>query len=232
MKRWVGGTICSLLIIFFSLVSGIQFSNGWTIGDYIYKFLNQPPWSNGLSGTHYSAIATLILLFAGVICLMVLLESAPTKLAKRLKLITLIAVLCWPLLVSSGEQLVMRYSTGINAIEYDKRISTCNFKDGDDGRILVSGSFHLTNHGEKPVKFYIKIKSNSNNDVLQGFFGDGLVLRNKDNTNETFVLDPNEVRTFQIESYAINPSNSHMSLSMGTPTVVLFNEQGEKTFAR
>ncbi len=116
MKRWVVGTICSFFIIFASLASMIQFSNGWTVGDYIFKFLNQPPWSNSLSGTHYSVIAFLLLLLAGAICLRFSLESAPSKLAKRLNIMTLILVLCWLPITYAGEQLVMRFSTGINSI--------------------------------------------------------------------------------------------------------------------
>lgn len=232
MKNWIVSTICSFLIIFFSLVSGIQLSNGWTFGDYIFKFLNQPPWSNGSSGTHYSVIATLILLLVGVICLRFLLESAPSKLAKRLNVITLIMILGWPFFTYAGQQLVMRYSTGLNAIEYNRKISSCNLSVRDDGRILVLADLVLTNHGEKPVTFYIKIQSPTKDDELKRFFGNGLVLRNMDNTMETFVLEPKEVRKSSIESYAVNSSGLPVSLSMGTPIVVIYNEQGEKTFAR
>lgn len=107
MRRWVVGTICSITLIFVSLASMIQFSNGWTLGDYIFKFLNQTPWSNGSSGIHYSAIDSLL-----------------------------------------------------------------------------------------------------------------------------FELNPGEARTFEIEAYADNSSGLHMSGSMSTPRLVLFNEQDEKTFAR
>jgi hypothetical protein len=211
----------------------IQFSNGWTIGDYIFKFLNQPPWSNGSSGgIHYSAIDSLFLLFIGAICLRFSLASAPAKLAKRLNIMTLILVLCWLPITYAGEQIVMRFSTGINAIGYDKGISTCNFKVGDDGKIIISAEINLTNHGTRPVTFHMEIKSPSTNDDLKRFFGNGLVLKDKDNTMETFELNPGESRTFEIEAYADNSSDLHMSGSMSTPRLVLFNEQDEKTFAR
>lgn len=232
MKRWVVGTICSFFIIFTSLVSTIQFSNGWSIGDYIYKFLNLPPWSNGSSGIHYSVIATLILLLIGAICLRFSLGSAPSKLAKRLSIITLILVLCWSPITYAGEQLVMRFSTGINAVEYNRAISTCNYKDSNDGRILVSAEIHLTNHGQRPVTFHMEIKPPDTNDTLKSFIGDGLVLRNKDNSTETFDLNPNEARTLEIEAYADNSGNLHGSGSFSNPIVVLFNEQGTKMFAR
>ncbi|MCB8817368.1 hypothetical protein [Desulfosporosinus shakirovi] len=232
MKRWVVGTICSFVIILFSLASMIQFSNGWTIGDYIFKFLNQLPWSNGSSGTHYSVIAFLVLLLVGAICLRFSLESAPTKLANRLNIITLILVLCWLPITYAGEQLVMRFSTGINSIGYDKGISSCNFKVSDDGRIIISAEINLTNHGKRPVTFHMEIKSHSTDDDLKRFFGDGLVLKDMDNMMETFELNPGEARTFEIEAYADNLSDLHMSGSMSTPTLVLFNEQGERTFAR
>lgn len=232
MRRWVVGTICSITVILVSLASMIQFSNGWTIGDYIFKFLNQPPWSNGSSGIHYSAIDSLFLLLIGAICLRFSLESAPKKLAKSLNIMTLVLVLCWLPITYAGEQIVMRFSTGINAIGYDKGISTCNFKVGDDGRIIISAEINLTNHGKRPVTFHMEIKSPSTNDDLKGFFGNGLVLKDKDNTMETFELNPGEARTFEIEAYANNSSGLHMSGSMSTPALVLFNEQGEKTFAR
>ncbi|AFM41082.1 hypothetical protein Desaci_2114 [Desulfosporosinus acidiphilus SJ4] len=232
MRRWVVGTICSITIILVSLASMIQFSNGWTIGDYIFKFLNQPPWSNGSSGIHYSAIDSLLLLLIGAICLRFSLESAPEKLAKRLNIMTLILVLCWLPITYAGEQIVMRFSTGINAIGYDKGISTCNFKVGDDGRIIISAEINLTNHGRRPVTFHMEIKPPSANDDLKRFFGNGLVLKDNDNKMETFELNPGEARTFKIEAYANNSSGLHMSGSMGIPALVLFNEQDEKTFAR
>jgi|GEM_PF-2491822 len=231
MRRWVVGTICSITIILVSLASMIQLSNGWTIGDYIFKFLNQPPWSNGSSGTHYSVIAFLLLLLVGAVCLKFSLESASPKLAKRISILVLILVLCWPLITNVGRQLVMSFSTGIDAIEYNRRVSYCNFKD-NDGRMQVSSEIHLTNHGNKTVTFSIEIKPPSTNNDLKRFFGDGLVLRNKDNTIETFELNPKEAHTFMIEFYANNSSGLHMSGSIGTPILVLFNEQGERTFAR
>lgn len=209
----------------------IQFSNGWSIGDYIFKFLNQTPWSNGSSGTHNSVIVFLLLLLVGAICLRFSLESAPSKLAKRLNVIILILVLCWLPITNAVKQLVMKFSTGINAIEYDRAISTCNYKDSNDGRILVSAEIRLTNHGGRPVTFHMEIKSPDANESLKRFFGDGLVLRNKDNSIETFELNPNEARTLEIEAYGDNSSNSHWSGSLNTPIVVLFNEQGERTFA-
>ena len=78
----------------------------------------------------------------------------------------------------------------------------------------------------------MEIKSPSANDDLKRFFGNGLVLKDKDNTMETFELNPGEARTFEIEAYADNSSDLQMSGSMSTPKLVLFNEQDEKTFAR
>ena len=232
MKRWVIGAICSFLIIFISLVSGIQFSNGWTIGDYLFKFMNQPSWSGGTSGTHYSIIATLILLLVGVIGLRFSLETAPPQLAKKLNIITLILVLCWPFFTYAGEQLVMRCSKGINAIEYDIGRSTCNFRDEGNSRILVTAEIQLINHGESPVEFHMEIKPPSNNGDIERYFGGGFVLKNKDNEIESFILNPKEARTLRIESYAVNSSSLHMSGSMSNPRLVIFNEQGEITFAK
>jgi len=121
---------------------------------------------------------------------------------------------------------------GINAIEYDIGRSTCNFKDEENSRILVTAEIQLTNHGEGPVKFHMEIKPPSNNGAIERYFGGGLVLRNKDNEIETFVLNPKEARTLRIESYAVNSSSLHMSGSMSNPKLVIFNEQSEKTFAK
>ena len=78
----------------------------------------------------------------------------------------------------------------------------------------------------------MEIKPPSKNDALERYFGGGLVLKNKDNEMETFVLNPKEERTLRVESYAVNSSDLHISGSMSNPTVVISNEQGEKTFAR
>lgn len=51
-----------IVVMIFGFLFGISFSNGFNLGDRILTGIGLKTWSNGMSGLHYTAIYSLILI--------------------------------------------------------------------------------------------------------------------------------------------------------------------------
>jgi len=210
--------IISVLLIFFVILLGHTTETGFSIGDKICLALGISPWSNGQTGFHYPIIIYFVLFIIG--CL----EARRVMSGRQLFALLLLIFLITPSVESLIKPFYFRMHSGLATVEYDFRNSHFNIKNSSDNKNLeIIGAIALTNYGNNPIEFGIKIPPD--NFSGQEWFSQDLILTGVENSiePELFRLYPGETRT--ILSYTTIPSKNGYNGqgSMNGPNLIMFN---------
>ncbi|KRT87146.1 MULTISPECIES: hypothetical protein [Bacillus] len=159
MKRYKG--IIGIGLVVIGLIFGVNHYQNQSAGDMILRFIGLPAWSyDDSSGLHYSVIGAFIMTITGFL----LTASHYSKITHiKLKLIlfgALFAVL-YPFATEQAMFIVKRNTTGLEAVEYIKNKSTCEYETMDD-QLNMDCSIKVNNYGKNAERIYVY--PNSNND--------------------------------------------------------------------
>lgn len=75
----------SVIIIFFSILFSYTWKNGYNLGDRLLTSIGLKPWSNGVHGTHYTVMYSLVMMLVAFFIYTITTEK---------KLMTLLYFIC------------------------------------------------------------------------------------------------------------------------------------------
>ncbi|WP_073031819.1 hypothetical protein [Desulfosporosinus lacus] len=210
--------IISVLLIFFAIFLGHTTETGFSIGDKILLGFGISPWSNGQTGFHYPIIIYFVLFIIG--CL----EARRVMSSRQLIVLLLLVFIITPSVVSLVKPVYFRMQSGLATVEYDSRNSSFNIRSSLDNEKLVTiGAISLTNYGNNPIEFGIKIPSDSF--IAHEWFSEDLILTRVENSEDpgTFILYPGQRQT--ILSYTTIPwkNGNNGTGTMNGPNLILFS---------
>ncbi|MCO1604691.1 hypothetical protein [Desulfosporosinus nitroreducens] len=210
--------IISVLLIFFAIFLGHTTETGFSIGDKILLGFGISPWSNGQTGFHYPIIIYFVLFIIG--CL----EARRVMSSRQLIVLLLLVFIITPSVVSLVKPVYFRMQSGLATVEYDARNSSFNISSSlDNEKLETIGAISLTNYGNNPIEFGIKIPSDSF--IAHEWFSEDLILTRVENSEDpgTFILYPGQRQT--ILSYTTIPwkNGNNGTGTMNGPNLILFS---------
>jgi hypothetical protein len=140
--------IAAIIFFFLSIALKFPFPHEYPIGQEISSALNFPITT--MEGVSYIGITGLILFG---ISLFFLVKSLK-KLHMRMVLIAILLVVFLPTELVSAYQ--KTFATGINAVEYERKGSSCLFKMNDETTLYANCQLPFKNHSNQPVQFNIE----------------------------------------------------------------------------
>lgn len=208
----------SVLLIFFAIFLGHTTETGFSIGDKILLGFGISPWSNGQTGFHYPIIIYFVLFIIG--CL----EARRVMSSRQLIVLLLLVFMITPSVVSLVKPVYFRMQSGLATVEYDARNSSFNISFSlDNEKLETIGAISLTNYGNNPIEFGIKIPSDSF--IAHEWFSEDLILTRVENSEDpgTFILYPGQRQT--ILSYTTIPwkNGNNGTGTMNGPNLILFS---------
>jgi hypothetical protein len=140
------------------------------------------------------------------------------------RLLTLI-ILLWiltPTVSSLIKPVYYGAHSGLDAVEYDSRMSHFDIRAAEGKNIKVIGSVILTNYGRKPIEVGIKIPLDAK--IQREWLSYELVLTGVSEKPEIFILPPGE--TENILTYTTIPSENGYNGQgmMNGPNLILFTD--------
>jgi len=210
--------IISALLIFFAIFLGHTTETGFSIGDKILLGLGISPWSNGQTGFHYPIVIYFVLFIIGCI------EARRVMSRRQLFVLLLLLFMVTPSVVSAVKPFYYGMQSGLAVVEYDSRNSHFNIRSSlDNKKLEIIGAISLTNYGNNPIEFGIKIPSDSF--IAHEWFSEDLILTGVENSEdpETFILYPGQNQT--ILSYTTIPwkNGNNGTGTMNGPNLILFS---------
>ncbi|MDO0826040.1 hypothetical protein [Desulfosporosinus nitroreducens] len=216
--------IISVLLIFFAIFLGHTTETGFSIGDKILLGFGISPWSNGQTGFHYPIIIYFVLFIIG--CL----EARRVMSSRQLIVLLLLVFIITPSVVSLVKPVYFRMQSGLATVEYDARNSSFNIRSSlDNEKLETIGAISLTNYGNNPIEFGIKIPSDSF--IAHEWFSEDLILTRVENSEDpgTFILYPGQRQT--ILSYTTIPwknGNNGTGTMNGLNLILFSNNENRK----
>jgi len=136
----------------------------------------------------------------------------------------LLLLIITPSVVSLVKPVYFRMQSGLATVEYDSRNSHFNIRSSSDNKKLeIIGAISLTNYGNNPIEFGIKIPSDSF--IAHEWFSEDLILTSVENSEDpgTFILYPGQRQT--ILSYTTIPwkNGNNGTGTMNGPNLILFS---------
>ncbi|EHQ91016.1 hypothetical protein [Desulfosporosinus youngiae] len=210
--------IISVLLIFFAIFLGHTTETGFSIGDKMLLGFGISPWSNGQTGFHYPIIIYYVLFIIG--CL----EARRVMSSRQLIVLLIFLLTITPSVVSLVKPVYFRMQSGLATVEYDSRNSHFNIRSSlDNNKLEIIGAIPLTNYGNDPVEFGIKIPSDSF--IAHEWFSGDLILTSVESLEDpgTFILYPGQRQT--ILSYTTIPlkNDNNGTGTMNGPDLILFS---------
>lgn len=145
--------------------------------------------------------------------------------SRQLIVLLLLLFTITPSVVSLVKPVYFRMQSGLAAVEYDPGNSHFNIRSSlDNKKLEIIGAISLTNYGNNPIEFGIKIPSDSF--IADELFSEDLILTEAENSEdpETFILYPGQRRT--ILSYTTIPwkNGGNGTGTMNGPNLILFSQ--------
>lgn len=236
MKEITVDRISGIGSICLGFLLAVTTENGFQLGNGVFRFFGIPSYSNGQTGLFYPGILALILIVFGL---------AITLRRLGLKKIVLIILICnflLPPLVGWGRETYLRGVGGLDAIEYNRKMSNFDISVQNPSDMMqIRGAVTLTNYSKEQVSFGLKLRPKDYQiDRDQGWFRQDIVLygQNADGSagidseeGALFLLGPGETRRLEVYSAIPNYNRfSSMTGMLNGPDLVLSDGQEEKYF--
>ncbi|MCM3666258.1 hypothetical protein M3204_17720 [Mesobacillus subterraneus] len=148
MLKYKRFLIAAIIFFFLSIALNFPFPHEYPIGQEISSALNFP--IRTMNGVSYIGVTGLILF---VISLYFLVKSLE-KFHLRMVLIAIFLVVFLPMELVSAYQKTL--ATGINAIEYERRGSSCRYEMKGEKKLYATCQFPFKNHSNQTVHFNIE----------------------------------------------------------------------------
>lgn len=224
MHKFLGiGIIC------FGILMGITTKSGFSLGSSMFQFFGLQSWSREQIGLYYPGILSIVLIVLGVFM------ARKHVSFKNVFIIILAGILVAPFVVSWGKVAYLKTSTGINAMEYNRKQS--NFKvqiENGSEIITIRGNIKLTNHGNEKVSFYMVLRPRDHEKNREsGWFVEDIELYEKNINNDfvNFVLEPGQSKSIDVYSEIPNYNQIYyMEGNLNGPDLVIYNEHEKKHY--
>lgn len=214
--------IASICIMSLSSILGISYKSGFSFGDELFYFLGIPPWSNGYTGTHYTALFSIFLFFIGAIL------AGKVFSGKKLAAAILLSITLMPAVAFESRLLFLRTQSGLKTIEYKLKTSNLEIRTTTDGNLDVTGTVVLTNYGKAPLSFGIRLPEN---DLHQRFLvhkGVNLTGMDGSERSEIFGLSSGETKAIIISTIQSQSKDYTGTGRINGPDLILFNESEQR----
>ena len=228
MKKMDFKECLSLLILFVALLIGATTKNGYSFGDSLFHSLGLKAWSHGegISGTHYVAIFSIVLAIFGI-----LLPRSYFTGMKFMVLLLAISILS-PSVISTGRGIYLSSQSGLEALEFDARKTRISYFSDDEQKVSLTAYFKLISHSKDPVNFHVKFIpiSDSSKEI---FKTDTFLGQATDEKIKDFFINPGETRDFEATIKVKNKSRfTGIKGEESLPKIVIFNDQEQKSLLR
>lgn len=163
MKKFKG--LIGIGLIIFGLIFGINTYQHQAAGDTILRFLGLPAWSNNAesTGLHYSAILALIIVVAGFILAVSHYKEVP-RIRLKLVLGSIAIAVLYPLFTEQSMFILKSNAKGLEAVEYIKNKSTCEYETMDD-QLIIDCSVKINNYGKNTEDVYVYPSNDGGSDL-------------------------------------------------------------------
>lgn len=142
----------------FSIVFSVDIPNSNDLGDIILKKIGLKPWSSDTGGFHNTVLYALAMFIIGYIGVTRCLKDIYPRFTKSLPLILMLVLFIMPSALSLTNTTIKSMSNGINAIDYNRKLSSCDYSVDNAGTFEMSANLQFHNYSSKNVTFYIKYK--------------------------------------------------------------------------
>ncbi|WLR57216.1 hypothetical protein LC048_10330 [Mesobacillus subterraneus] len=148
MLRNKGFLITAIIFFFLSIALNFPFPHEYPLGQEVSSALNFPITTT--EGVNYIGITGLILFGISLFFLVKSLE----KFHKRMVLFAILLVVFLPTELVSAYQ--RTFASGINAVEYERKGSSCKFEMKDESTLYANCQLPFKNHSNQTVQFNIE----------------------------------------------------------------------------
>ncbi|QAA32125.1 hypothetical protein [Clostridium manihotivorum] len=227
-KKTLGMLFVALII--FSMIFSLATTNSVPLGDIILKRLGLKTWSNGTEGFHYTVLYSIAMLIIGYNGAYHYLHDIYPKFIKRIPLLLVILLLIFPSIQSSIDKTAKSFSKGVNAIDYRKDISYCNFTKDSSGNVVLNTHLQFKNYSNKDVKIYIKLVPDNlgpENSIIK----DPVVaLDIRSNAPREFLIHAKSLQGLDVQFKTnLQTTTSYQGSAQGLNLIIYDNNQ-EKSF--
>lgn len=144
IKGWM-----AVLFLLFSLIFVGITHQGIVVGDYLFRTIGIPPWSNPATnhGLHYSTIVGIIMLIvSGSLTIKYFRHRYKKYVGRTVVLSCVIFITLYPFLTEQLYYLVHVKEKGIKAVDYLKKDSSCMYSTQED-KVSFQCTIRLINYG-------------------------------------------------------------------------------------
>jgi hypothetical protein len=232
LRKLIFGSLF-LILLLFSIIFSMNIQGRNALGDVILKNIGLKPWSGDTGGFHNTILYSLVMFMIGFLGGTYFLKDLCPKLIKRLPLLLFICFLLLPSLSTAVIHTVKGLSSGLDAIDYDREESYCEYETDGYGNLIMSAHLPLCNYSNKTISLSVKLIPDETfaDDVLK----DGMITANISGTQEPIVLALAPHSTAYTNLYfraRVKDGVSNVKGSMSQVDIIIFTEDEEKTFIK
>ncbi|WP_411682910.1 hypothetical protein [Clostridium thailandense] len=227
----VKGTIFFILAIF-GLIFSIEIPNSVAMGDIILRMVGLKVWSNETQGFHYTVVYSFVMVIIGYKGVTHYLNNIYPKIIRLFPIILVVIVILFSSINSTVNKTVKTLSKGINAVDYNRKTSSCDFKTDSYGDVMLSGNLQFQNFSNEDVKFYIKL-------IPDSFFADEIsskepiiATNSYSNSPNEFILHSKSVQNFQVYFKTSSKNGLARQGNIQNLNIIIFNKDKEKQFIK
>ncbi len=216
--------ILLLVIISFVLFLSIETKHVGALGDIILQYIGLASWSNGQSGTHFTVVYSLLIIFAFL--LLIRRQKNYEYSTKFVLLVMIISLTTFTFIVNTSAEFMKGNKEGVFVIGYNSRESMMDFSTTSSGLVDFNAVIDLTNYSDEDIYFSLDISREYSDN---GTYFDILDM---DEKQVVLHLEPKETKQFIFdnEEYLIVGEDvkiSGVTTVNGRMTVIITGMDGE-----